>query len=61
MKLEVNQLKIVITYKFRKQQAERVVHKAKDPITKQEKHNCQEIHSCFEKYYKNGRTAKDNL
>lgn len=29
------------------------MHKTKDPITKQEKHNFQEIHSCFEKYYKN--------
>lgn len=28
------------------------MHKIKDAITKQVKHNFQEIHSCFEKYYK---------
>lgn len=43
----------ILAYKLRKQQAERVEHKSKDPITKQMKHEFQDIHSCFEKYYKN--------
>lgn len=42
-----------LAYKLRKQQAERAVHKIKDPTTKQVKHDFQEICSCFEEYYKN--------
>lgn len=43
----------ILAYKLKKQQAERVVYKITDPITKQIKLDFQDIHSCFEKYYKN--------
>jgi len=42
-----------LAYKLRKQQAERVVYKIKDLITKRLKLDFQDIHSCFEKYHKN--------
>lgn len=50
---EVGKSTKILAYKLRKQQAERVVYKIKDPISKQMKYDLQEIHSCFEKYYKN--------
>lgn len=41
----------ILAYKLRKQQAERVVHKIKDPTTKQLKHKFQDILDTFKKYY----------
>lgn len=43
----------ILAYRLRKQQAERVIHKIKDPTTKRMTHKFQDIFDSFEKYYQN--------
>lgn len=43
-----NKAQKILAYKLRKQQAERVINKTKDPVSKQIKYKCQDIHNSFE-------------